>query len=114
MGLSLSTFLIQSAYHSESEQRRQAEANFQQARQAVDQMLTSTADRLAHYPEMSDVRRELLEEALAFYNGFLEQRSDDPAVRKETALAYARRRRWLVTPYRCSRRTTSRRSARWR
>ncbi len=72
-------------------QRERAEANFQKARDAVDQMLTRVAEeKLRDVPQMEPVRRELLEEALAFYQGFLQERSSDPAVRQETARAYRR------------------------
>jgi serine/threonine protein kinase len=74
-----------------SEQRQLAMENLKKARQAVDQMLTRVAQqRLADQPEMQDVRRDLLEDALKFYQGFLQQASSDPSIRAETGLAYLR------------------------
>jgi len=72
-------------------ERRRAEANYGKARGAVDQMLTRVGqERLSGVPQMEPVRRALLEDALRFYEGFLEEKSDDPTVRTETARAYCR------------------------
>jgi tetratricopeptide (TPR) repeat protein len=43
---------------------------------------------LAHVPQMEPVRRALLEKALTFYKEFLKERSDDPAIRRQTARVY--------------------------
>lgn len=68
--------------------RNRAEANFQMALRAVDQMLTEVGhEDLAHVPHMEQKRRALLEKALTFYDKFLEDRGDDLAVRSEAALA---------------------------
>jgi len=72
-------------------QRQLAISNLRDARKAVDQMLTRVAgERLADQPEMRHVRRDLLEDALKFYQGFLQQTSSDPSIRAETGLAYCR------------------------
>jgi serine/threonine protein kinase len=69
--------------------RGDAEGNFRIARKAVDQMLSRVADRrLPFVPQMETLRRDLAEEALGFYKGFLAQRPDDPDVRYATARAY--------------------------
>jgi eukaryotic-like serine/threonine-protein kinase len=74
-----------------NEQRRQAQENLKDALAAVDQMLTRVSEeRLQDMPQMEPVRRDLLQDALKFYQRFLERRSDDPAIRRETALAYRR------------------------
>ncbi len=71
------------------EQREEAQTNLKEALAAVDQMLTRVSEeRLRHVPQMEPVRRELLQDALTFYQRFLERRSDDPSIRRETALAY--------------------------
>jgi tetratricopeptide (TPR) repeat protein len=73
------------------EQKERAEANFQKARTAVDQMLTEVSqDQLLKLPPMLPVRRALLEKALTFYQGFLEEKGEDPNVRFETGRAYCR------------------------
>ncbi len=72
-------------------QRDRAEHNFDQALAAVDTMLTKVgAERLSNVPRMDEVRRELLESALAFQTELLEQRAGDPALRRETARAHGR------------------------
>jgi eukaryotic-like serine/threonine-protein kinase len=69
----------------------EARANFRKARDAVDHMLSRVAaEKLAHVPQMQEVRRELLEKALEFYQGFLEQAGDDAEVRSETGRTYVR------------------------
>jgi serine/threonine protein kinase/Tfp pilus assembly protein PilF len=69
----------------------EARANFRLARNAVDEMLTEVgAKELAQVPQMEPVQRALLEKALRFYQGFLQQQSTDPLVRQETARAHRR------------------------
>ena len=81
------------------EQHRRAQANFQKAREAVDRMLTQVAEELPRLPGMPErldppqvaqIKQALLEDALEYYEGFLEERSSDPLVRYETAHAYLR------------------------
>jgi serine/threonine protein kinase/Tfp pilus assembly protein PilF len=58
---------------------------------AVDLMLTRVADdRLLNVPQMEPIRRDLLQDSLKFYQRFLANKSDDPVIRRETALAYRR------------------------
>jgi eukaryotic-like serine/threonine-protein kinase len=72
-------------------QERQAAKNYQLARNAVDQMLTRIGqDRLASEPHMEEVRRDLLGQALSFYNQFLEEKSTDPETIAGTAQASSR------------------------
>jgi serine/threonine protein kinase/tetratricopeptide (TPR) repeat protein len=71
-------------------QRERAEANFRKARDAVDLMLTRVAGDLADQPHMEQTRVALLQDALGFYQGFLNEYGDDPAVRSETGRAYRR------------------------
>ncbi len=71
--------------------RSAAVENLKDAIAAVDQMLTRVADeRLANMPQMEAVRRELLQDALKFYQRFLERKNDDRAIRRETAGAQLR------------------------
>jgi serine/threonine protein kinase len=71
--------------------QQEAVANLKEALAAVDKMLTRVSEeRLREIPLMEPVRRELLEDALKFYQRFLERRGNDPAIRRETALAYLR------------------------
>ena len=71
-------------------ERHRAEENYRTAREAVDRLFTRVAERLQGEPHMEQIRRELLEDALEFYRGFLKQRSDNPELKMETALAYRR------------------------
>jgi tetratricopeptide (TPR) repeat protein len=80
-------------------QTKRAQQNLLKARDAVEQMLTRVADDvLANVPQMTELRRKLLEDALKFYEGFLNQESDDPRMQFEAALVQARLgnvQRWL-------------------
>lgn len=72
-------------------QRDRRDANFETALQAVDTMLTHVADEsLAKVPRMQRVRRDILEDAVSFYEGFLVEKGDDPDLLAETARAYTR------------------------
>src|SRR5262249_50888107 len=74
-------------------QWRRAESNFQSALAAVDKMLTRVSQEdqfLANEPRLELLRRKLLEDAVQFYQGFLQEKRTDPAVRRETASAYLR------------------------
>ncbi len=73
------------------EAQQAAVENLKDALAAVDQMLTRVAEeRLVYAPQMEPIRRELLQDALKFYNKFLLKNGDNPAIRRETALAYRR------------------------
>jgi tetratricopeptide (TPR) repeat protein len=72
-------------------QRRLAHANFDKAREAVDQLLTRVGDqKFKNVPLLEELQRELLEEALKFNQQFLEEKSGDPIVRQGTAKAFSR------------------------
>jgi eukaryotic-like serine/threonine-protein kinase len=71
--------------------QREAQESLKDALAAVDQMLTRVSEeRLQYTPQMEPLRQELLHDALKFYQKFLERRGQDPAIRRETALAYRR------------------------
>jgi tetratricopeptide (TPR) repeat protein/predicted Ser/Thr protein kinase len=68
-----------------------AERRFKDARDAVDLMLSRVGqERLVNEPRMERVRADLLQNALAFYERFVAEKSDDPGVRWETARARQR------------------------
>ncbi|HEY1375672.1 MAG TPA: tetratricopeptide repeat protein [Gemmataceae bacterium] len=90
-GLAVNTVLIDRERAAADQARRQADANFRKALAAVDQLLTRVGqERLADVPQMEQVRRELLQDALTFYQAFLAERGDDPAVRREAGRAHGR------------------------
>lgn len=83
--------VAQAARLAETEQRERAEANFQKAGDAVDQMLTAVGQKdLADVPRMDAVRRTLLTRALQFYEQFLVEQGDDPAIRAQIGRAHGR------------------------
>src|SRR5206468_12531069 len=91
VGLSIGAALLASKQVEVERQRREAEANFRLARDAVDRMLTEVgAASLAGVPQMTPVRQALLREALAFYLEFLRRRRDDPAILLEAGRAHRR------------------------
>src|SRR5262249_43091480 len=72
-------------------QRQRAEANFQKAREAVDECFTTvTTNPVLQEPGMEPVRQVLFQTALKYYQDFLDQRTDDPAVQADLARAYYR------------------------
>jgi tetratricopeptide (TPR) repeat protein len=71
-----------------SRERSRAEKNFQMARDVVDEITQLVEKQLADTPEMSQVRKKLLQKAQLYYEDFLEENSNDPAVREETIGAY--------------------------
>jgi serine/threonine protein kinase/tetratricopeptide (TPR) repeat protein len=72
------------------QERQRAEKNLQRAREAVDRFFTRAAKEMKDKPHMEQIRRALLEDALKFYQGFLEEKGTDPVIRHETARAYLR------------------------
>src|SRR5262249_14737591 len=74
----------------ETEQKK-AQKRLEKAVEAVEKLLTRTAtESWARKPELQEERKKLLEEAVAFYQSFLEQESDDPLLRREAARVYYR------------------------
>jgi eukaryotic-like serine/threonine-protein kinase len=71
--------------------QKDAQENLKDALAAVEQMLTRVAeDKLVYVPQMEPIRRDLLLDALKFYQKFLDKQSDDPVIRREAALAHRR------------------------
>ncbi|MBI3466708.1 MAG: tetratricopeptide repeat protein, partial [Planctomycetes bacterium] len=70
-------------------QRERAEDKVALAWRAVDDMYTKVAEQwLASEPGMTELQHEFLEKALAFYQEFVQEQSNDPQVRFKTAQAY--------------------------
>jgi tetratricopeptide (TPR) repeat protein len=88
--IALASWALKERNHAE-QQKQAAEANFRKAVTAVEQLLTRVGETdLLHVPQMEPVRRALLQDALRFYQEFLKERGDSPAVRSEAASAYTR------------------------
>jgi serine/threonine protein kinase/tetratricopeptide (TPR) repeat protein len=83
---------VAEAERSEAEkQRAVAEANFQNARKAVDDYFTSVSQaKLLNVPGLQPLRKELLDSALAYYRQFIDQYGDDPTVQAELAASFVR------------------------
>jgi eukaryotic-like serine/threonine-protein kinase len=73
-------------------QRKRAEGYYEKSLSVVDRLLTRVGqDRLAKVPGFEAERRKILEDALEFYKGFLQEKDHpDPRVRRETGRAYNR------------------------
>jgi tetratricopeptide (TPR) repeat protein/tRNA A-37 threonylcarbamoyl transferase component Bud32 len=68
-----------------------AEANFHRARQAVDTFFTVAVDNnLFNQPSYSPIHEKLLKAALSYYQDFVRERTNDPALRIPLAQAYFR------------------------
>jgi eukaryotic-like serine/threonine-protein kinase len=73
------------------QEKKRAEHGFREARQAVDDYFTQISEsQLLDVPGLQPLRKELLERALRYYQHFVAQQDDDPAVRAELAKAYFR------------------------
>ncbi len=71
-------------YRESLKQSAAREVYFSKSLDAVDQMLTRVGSKmLANVPQMSEVRRKLLTDALVFYNGLLQDTPDDATLRRE-------------------------------
>ncbi|HEV2949528.1 MAG TPA: serine/threonine-protein kinase, partial [Gemmataceae bacterium] len=95
-GSSLSTWLIwqekqrtTKAQIAEGQERDRAERHFQESLEVVDRLLTRVGNkRLADVPRMEKVRREILNDALDFYQRFLKEEASSAPLRFDTARAF--------------------------
>ena len=85
-GLLISTLLIareqgrtKDAYIAEQRKAAEADQSFKEAREAVDFLTRIASDEMANKPEYVELRRQLLEASLLYYQNFLDQRRDAPA-----------------------------------
>lgn len=98
LALSVGNVLLSRANaRTESERRRAeslrltAEANFQKAREAVDEYFTKVSQsKLLNVPGLQPLRKELLESSRKYYQEFLEDHASDPSVRAEAAESWYR------------------------
>jgi len=78
------------ALEAEQEAKDKATQRFRQARRTVDEMSTGVAEALSYYPGVQQLRTRLLQKAAQDYEQFANERSDDPELRFEFALALVR------------------------
>jgi serine/threonine protein kinase/tetratricopeptide (TPR) repeat protein len=71
--------------------RRQAVANLRKARQAVDDSFTRISEStLLYHPNVEPLRKQLLQSAARYYEGFVREHGDDPELQAELVAAYFR------------------------
>ena len=79
------------ARQNESIARAEAEASFQDAKNAVNEFFTKVSEeKLLEVPGLQPLRRELLESAERYYTGFIQERGDDPELKLDLAAAHYR------------------------
>jgi non-specific serine/threonine protein kinase/serine/threonine-protein kinase len=72
-------------------ERDRALGSAREARAAVDQFFTRVSEeRLLNQPGLRAIRKELLQDAQQFYEGFVAKRGGDPELRAELAVAQSR------------------------
>jgi serine/threonine-protein kinase len=69
-------------------QREREEQSFRQAHEAVNFFYTRLAAELKNTPELRTLRKKLFDAARDYYRAFLEQRKDDPKLKRELADAH--------------------------
>lgn len=75
----------------EKEARDRAEKHFVRAHDAVNKFSTTFSERdLLNVPGLQDVRKELLEDALRYYQEFLKEQAGNPQLERELAEALVR------------------------
>ncbi|MEQ8836689.1 MAG: serine/threonine-protein kinase, partial [Lacipirellulaceae bacterium] len=88
IGLTLGILLLGAANRRVEKQRARAEQNFTMAREAVnDYFISVSEDTLLNQSGMQPLRDELLKQALAYYEDFLESGQVDDSMRDEIAQA---------------------------
>jgi serine/threonine-protein kinase len=91
IGLATSTILIAREQRRTSAALEKADARFQFARKAVDEMYTQVAEKwLSQQPRLTTVQKEFLERALVFYEQFTAESGPEPEAQFEGARALYR------------------------
>ncbi|HMF11382.1 MAG TPA: serine/threonine-protein kinase [Gemmataceae bacterium] len=83
VGSLVAAWLVRGAYERERLRAEEAEAQFQLAKQSVDEMILMAQEELVGKPHVEGLRKRMLEAALSYYQQFIELRRDDPAAQKE-------------------------------
>ncbi len=90
LGMATGTLLIAREKIKTEENYQLAEKRFREARGAVDRFGAQLAERLADVPGAEQVRTELLRDTLRYYQDFVQQARDDPALRADLAMTYSK------------------------
>lgn len=81
IGLIISNQLITEQRNEAERQRARAEANYRQAREAVDEYLFKvSSEKLLEIPELQELRKELLGSALSYYERFVADHKEDDSL----------------------------------
>jgi len=94
-GSLFSAGLIQRAYDRERQRAEEAEDQFRLARQSVDRMIQLAEGELGDHPNMQGLRKRLLEDALEYYQKFMERSRDDQKTQKDLEATRERVRKIL-------------------
>jgi serine/threonine protein kinase len=108
-GLTISTVLIaraydllateqkktEAAYQAEAKERKRSEEAAYKARQVLNFFTQVSEEDFPDRPELRPIRRKLLEKALDYYTGFIEEQGDDPSVKDELTASRWRARSLL-------------------
>ncbi len=93
IGLVVTTALVareqaatNAAYERESQRAVEAEARFELARRAADEMIRMAEEELSDNPFQEGLRKRLLEAALEYYQEFIQQRGEKPDAQAELAI----------------------------
>ena len=93
IGLVVTTALVareqaatKAAYKRESQRAVEAEARFELARRAADEMIRMAEEELSDNPFQEGLRKRLLEAALEYYQEFIKQRGEKPDAQTELAI----------------------------
>lgn len=93
LGMVVTTALVareqaetKAAYKRESQRAVEAEARFELARRAADEMIRMAEEELSDNPFQEGLRKRLLEAALEYYQEFIQQRGEKPDAQAELAI----------------------------
>ncbi len=90
LGFAVSTFLIAREKANTERNFQRAEKHLLRAHEAVDQFGTQLAERLSAVPGAGQVRRELLQDTLRYYQEFVAEAASDPTLQDDLALTYSK------------------------
>lgn len=83
IGFAVSTAATRAAYEREKLRAEEAEQRFLLAKRSADEMIQIAEVELADNPALNNLRRQLLESALGYYQEFIKLRSDDAGAQVE-------------------------------
>ena len=90
------TLVLAYGYQRERQRAREAEARFQLARRAADELIRIAEDELSDLPFQDGLRKQLLETSLAYYQEFIALRGESPDTQVELEVTRDRVKRILV------------------